>query len=160
MTPLKLLPLKEFQNRQKSIETVESLAITASMMSIKSESDEKKKKAKECKENGNKSFQKKKYEEAENFYSEGLQLHPGFRQLWTNRAICRNTMRKYQDAISDCDSALSIDPKCSKSMIQKGNAYLGLGLFDDAKVCYESLRSMGNEVEAATYLKKLENAQV
>ena len=124
VTPLKLLPLKEFQNRQKSIETVESLAITASMMSIKSESDEKKKKAKECKENGNKSFQKKKYEEAENFYSEGLQLHPGFRQLWTNRAICRNTMKKHEDALADCLSALSIDPKNTKKGIRNDEILL------------------------------------
>ena len=126
-------------------------------MSIKSESDEKKKKAKECKENGNKSFQKKKYEEAENFYSEGLQLHPGFRQLWTNRAICRNTMRKFDEAISDCDSALSIDPKCSKSIIQKGNAHLSSGNHDQARSCFESLRELGEESLANTYLKKLDS---
>merc|ERR1711914_41201 len=128
-------------------------------MSIKSASDEKKKRAKECKEDGNKSFQKKKYEEAENFYSEGLQLQPGFRQLWTNRAICRNVMKKYQDAISDCDSALSIDPKCTKSITEKGNALLGLKHFDEAKECYESLRPLGEDESAAKLLKKLHEVQ-
>ena len=68
---------------------------------------EKKIKAKELKEKGNASFKKKKYEEAEKFYSEAIQLHPGCRPLYTNRAIVRNRMNKYEEAISDCDSGQS-----------------------------------------------------
>ena len=161
MTPLEFLPLKEFNNRQKSLENeMKSLAITESMMSMKLESDDKKKKANQLKESGNKAFQNKKYVEAENFYSEALELQPGLRHLWTNRAICRNAMKKYEEAVSDCDSALSIDPKCTKSIAQKGNAYLGLGLYDEAKICFEKLRAFGEDAEADKYLKKLQNLQV
>jgi len=98
-------------------------------------------------------------EEAEKFYSEGLRLNMGSRQLWTNRAICRNTMKKFEDALSDCDSALSINPKCTKSTIQKGNALLGLNRFDEAREYYESLRPLGENFQADTYLKKLNDAQ-
>ena len=66
------------------------------------------------KEKGNDAFKRKKYEVAEKFYSEALQLNPDSRPIWTNRAICRNTMKKHEDALTDCMSALSIDSKCKK----------------------------------------------
>ena len=75
---------------------------------------ENKEKALKLKQKGNDAFQKKKYEVAEKFYSDALQLNLDSRPLWTNRAICRNTMKKHDDALTDCVSALSIDPKCSK----------------------------------------------
>jgi len=66
------------------------------------------------KQKGNDAFQKKSYEVAEKFYSDALQLNPDSRPFWTNRAICRNTMKKHDDALADCMSALSIDSKCTK----------------------------------------------
>ena len=79
---------------------------------------ENKKKAFKLKEKGNDAFKRKKYVVAEKFYSEALQLNLDSRPLWTNRAKCRITMEKYEDALVDCISALSIDPKCSKGSIQ------------------------------------------
>ena len=46
-----------------------------------------------------------------------------------------------------------------KSITQKGNAHLGLGQFDEAKKCYESLRTLANNSIADQYLKKLNEAQ-
>ena len=46
-----------------------------------------------------------------------------------------------------------------KSITQKGNAHLGLGQFDEAKECYESLRPLGENSIADHYLKKLHEAQ-
>ena len=154
-TPLKFLPIEEFEKRQKSIKT-KNLALTDLNM-IKQRSDEKKIEAKALKDQGNQFFKNKKYIEAEQCYSRALELHPGCRILWTNRAKCRNTMQKFDEAIADCDSALTIDPKCSKSIIQKGNAYLNSGNNDQAQACFESLRQLGEESLANTYLKKLES---
>ena len=150
---------------------------------------ENKKKALKLKEWGNDAFKRKKYEIAEQFYSKALEKNPDSRPLWTNRAICRNAMKKHEDALADCISALSIDPKCIqagvqiilpkliflisqseegidhlfespfKSITQKGNAHLGLGQFDEAKECYESLRTLGQNSAADQYLKKLSDAQ-
>ena len=159
VTPLKFLPPKEFQKRQKSIDSDKKLAIMASIPKIAAEVIEKKNKARDLKEKGNVAFMKKKFEEAEMFYSEAIQLNIGYRPFWTNRAKCRNVMKKYQDAISDCDSALSINPKCTKSITEKGNALLGLERFDKAKECYESLRSLGEGVSAENLLKKLHDVQ-
>ena len=46
-----------------------------------------------------------------------------------------------------------------KSITQKGNAFLGLGQFDAARECYESLRTFGDNTSADCYLKKLDDAQ-
>ena len=159
MTPMKFLSIEEFEKRQKSLGRSSKLALMSSMMKIKSDVIEKKKEAKKLKEKGNAAFQKKNLEEAEKCYSEAIQLNMGSRPLWTNRAICRNTMKKYKEAISDCESALSINPKCTKSIAQKGNSLMALSRFEEARTCFESLKPLGESNLAATYLKKLHEIQ-
>ena len=56
--------------------------------------------------------------------------------------------------------ALSIDRKCTRTTIQKGNALLGLGRFDEAKEVYESLGPLGDSEAAEKNLKRLHDAQV
>ena len=70
------------------------------------------------KEKGNDAFKEKKYEDAEKFYSEALELNLDSRPIWTNRAVCRNTMKQHEDALADCVSALSIDSKKTKKGTQ------------------------------------------
>ena len=96
---MKFIPVTDFEKRQKSIKN--------------------KKMALKLKEKGNDAFKKKKYEVTEKFYTEALQLNLDSRPVWTNRAVCWNTMGKYEDALSDCLSALSIDPKNTKKGIDK-----------------------------------------
>ena len=79
---------------------------------------ENKKKALRLKEWGNDAFKKKNYEIAEQFYSKALEKNLDSRPLWTNRAKCRNTMKKHEDALTDCKAALSIDPKCTQAGFQ------------------------------------------
>ena len=79
---------------------------------------ENKKKALKLKEMGNDVFKLKRYEVAEKFYTKSLQLNLDSGIVWTNRATCRNTMKKHDDALADCLSALSIDPKNTKKGIQ------------------------------------------
>ena len=73
------------------------------------------KRAKDLKESGKQLFKWNRFAKAAEFYSSAILLNTGDKQLWTNRAICRNRLKKYEEAISDCESALSIDPNCTKS---------------------------------------------
>ena len=114
LTPMKFLPIEEFEKRQKSIDPSKTLALMSSMTKITSTVIENKKKAKILKELGNTALKRKEYDEAEQWYSQAIDKNPGLKTLWTNRAICRNTMKKYEDAIRDCESALSIDQKFAK----------------------------------------------
>lgn len=159
MTPFQFLPIEEFEKQQKSMNTETGLALQDSMMKKKTNIIKKRRKAKELKEKGNVEFEQKRYTEAEKCYTEAIDLNTGSRPLWTNRAACRYTMGKYEEAISDCDTALSIDPKCIRSIIQKGNALLRLSRFDEARECYESLCSFGECSSADLHLKKLNDIQ-
>ena len=158
-TPLKFLPVKEFEKQQKSID----LKTTPALLNFAETKHlgiiQKKQLAKELKDDGNKKFEQKNYEEAEDLYSQAIELNKGSRPLWTNRAACRNTMKKFEKAILDCETALSIDSKCTRSIILKGNALFGLNRFDEARECYDSLRSLGKGASAETHLKKLHDAQ-
>ena len=46
-----------------------------------------------------------------------------------------------------------------QTILQKGNAHLALDQFDEAKECYESLRTLGQNSSAEQFLKKLNDAQ-
>ena len=63
---------------------------------------------------GDNVFKLERYDVAERFYSEALKLNLDSGPVWTNRAICRNAMKKHADSLTDCLSALSIDPKNTK----------------------------------------------
>ena len=159
ITPLKFLPIKEFEKKQKSFDTNDILALDDLMMAKASAVINSKNIAKQLKEIGNKVFGEKKYAEAEKYYSKAIELNIGSRPLWTNRAACRNTMKKFEEAISDCDTALSIVPKCTRTITVKGKALSGLSRFDEARECYESLRSLGENSLAEDLLKKLDDLQ-
>ncbi len=76
------------------------------------------KKAIKLKDQGNDAFKQKNFEDAEKIYSEALQMNLDSRPLWTNRAVCRNSMKKHEDALADCLDALSIDPKNTKKRFE------------------------------------------
>ena len=158
-TPIKYLSMIEFDKRQKSMNPNSSPALMKSMSAIKSKIIENKNQAKKFKEKGNIAFNKKRYNDAEKYYSKAIQLNTGLRLLWTNRAACRNTMKKHNEALSDCDTALVINPNCTRTIIEKGNALLALSRFDEAKDWYESLRALGEATSADHHLGKLENVQ-
>ena len=82
--PLKFLPIKEFEKRQKSIDPSTTLVLMNSMQKF-TEVFEKKVKANELKQKGNTAFHKKKYLDAERLYSQAIELNIGSRPIrWKN----------------------------------------------------------------------------
>ena len=59
----------------------------------------------------------------------------------------------------DVDVLRRPNPKNTRTIIQKGDALMGLGRFDEAKEIYESLRSLDDSEAAELNLKKLHDAQ-
>jgi len=169
------LPIKKFQDRQiDTIDQDKTSVLMSSMTAIKSSVMDKKKKAIFLKEKGNSSFRLKRFKEAENFYSEAIAVYQGLSTLWTNRAICRNRIGKYEEAISDCEFALLLNRKdfkrkhvcehatdnVQKAIVQKGNALMGLGKFDAAEQVFGLLRDVGKRATADSYVKKVRDAKI
>ena len=112
------------------------------------------KKAEIVKEKANELFKAEEFEEAEKKYTEALELAADMKVLYTNRALCRIRLAKFEEAIRDCDWALRIDEKCPKAISQTGHAYLALENFTAARQWYSKLPPKLSKV----YLSRLNRA--
>ena len=94
--------------------------------------------------------------EAERRYSEALAIEKSIPAIWTNRAIVRIRLKKYKEAIEDCDWAFrASNDKCPKAMINLGNAQMALGEFEKAEEAFNKCIKLGKRELAQSYLIKL-----
>jgi len=91
LTPMKFLPIEEFEKRQKSIDPSKTLALMSSMTKITSTVIENKKKAKILKELGNTALKKKKYDEAEQWYSQAIDKNPGLKTYLSGCTVSQSS---------------------------------------------------------------------
>ncbi|GAB7339690.1 hypothetical protein MBLNU457_6266t1 [Dothideomycetes sp. NU457] len=85
---------------------------------------------------GNDLFKAGKTEAAVEKYSEALQIDPTNKgtnsKLLQNRALCYNKLKKYKDAIADCEQALKLDPSYTKARKTKAKAMGEDGNWEEA----------------------------
>ncbi|KAI4904545.1 hypothetical protein NFI96_029606 [Prochilodus magdalenae] len=103
--------------------------------------------AKALKEKGNKAFALGDYEVAVKFYTEGLEQLRDMQTLYTNRAQAYIKLKKYKEAISDCEWALKCNDKCIKAYVHMARAHLALKNFTESRLCYEKIQNIEPERE-------------
>ncbi|CAB4476156.1 uncharacterized protein OCT59_018193 [Rhizophagus irregularis] len=79
---------------------------------------------------GNTYFSKKDYDSATREYSEAINLNPRNVVYYTNRALCYLRLKKYDNVISDCKTAISIDANSVKGHYMLGQALTEKAEFD------------------------------
>ncbi|RGB43637.1 hypothetical protein C1646_612681, partial [Rhizophagus diaphanus] len=79
---------------------------------------------------GNTYFSKKDYDSATREYSEAINLNPRNVVYYTNRALCYLRLKKYDNVISDCKTAISIDANSVKGHYMLGQALTEKADFD------------------------------
>ncbi|ROV93206.1 hypothetical protein VMCG_08754 [Cytospora schulzeri] len=84
------------------------------------------------KEQGNKRFAKGDYAGAEGLYSQAIIADPKDPRLYTNRAMARVKLQRWEDAVSDCQACLSLSPDNMKALFQMAQAQVELRDYDDA----------------------------
>ena len=88
------------------------------------------------KSDGNASFKAGRYQEAVDTYTEALQVDPSNKntnsKIWQNRALCNSRLKKWKDAIEDCDKALELDPSYTKARKTRAKALGESGNWDEA----------------------------
>ncbi|TRY66443.1 hypothetical protein DNTS_025736 [Danionella cerebrum] len=99
----------------------------------------KEKTANALREQGNEAFSQGDYETAARFYTEGLEQLRDMQTLYTNRALAFIKLKRYKEAISDCEWALRCNEKCIKAYIHMGKSHLALKDFSQARTCYQKL---------------------
>jgi len=106
------------------------------------------------KEEGNKLFSHRKYEQALKQYSKAIQKAPTCDVLFTNRALCKIKLKKYDDACIDAREAISLSSISVKGHYLLGQALMHLTRYDDAlkslqsaqKLAIDQRRNFGEEI--------------
>ncbi|XP_055600895.1 dnaJ homolog subfamily C member 7 isoform X2 [Uranotaenia lowii] len=115
------------------------------------------KQLKERKEKGNEMFKTGKYKEALTIYSEALELDPMNKdinsKLYYNRALVNAKLGNLRDAISDCTSAINLNEKYMKPLLQRAKCYYSLENFEECVKDYEKALTMEKTMEIKNLLK-------
>ncbi|XP_047145860.1 sperm-associated antigen 1 isoform X2 [Hydra vulgaris] len=133
----------------------------------------------ELKELGNQYFKQGKIKEAIDFYSRCIVINPQEVASYTNRALCFLKMgdEKLPDAISDCKTALNLEPNNVKALFRRALAYKASKCYkealsdfsallkiepkntatkDEIEICKELYRKTLQEIQLNTETKKRE----
>jgi len=88
------------------------------------------------KEEGNAHYKAGRWQDAFNTYSAALEVDPTNKgtnsKIYQNRALCRIKLKQYEEAIADCEKAISLDPSYIKARKTKATA---LGLAEKWEAC-------------------------
>jgi tetratricopeptide (TPR) repeat protein len=85
-----------------------------------------------------KGFQKDNhYEEAVKIYDQLIEADKNTESLFINRALCYSNLKKYDQSLNDCESALRLHPDNPITNNNKGAALLYLNRYADAVTAFE-----------------------
>ncbi|KAL7282463.1 hypothetical protein ACG7TL_003934 [Trametes sanguinea] len=95
--------------------------------------------AQNFKEQGNDYFKGKRYKEARDFYTQGIDAKPEDKSileaLLCNRAACNLELQNYGSVLRDCSKAIGVNPKSSKAYYRSALALIALERYDEALDC-------------------------
>ncbi|XP_061447030.1 dnaJ homolog subfamily C member 7 isoform X2 [Rhineura floridana] len=113
------------------------------------------------KDDGNKAFKEGNYKLAFDLYTEALAIDPNNRKtnakLYCNRGTVNAKLRKLDEAIEDCTSAIKLDDTYIKAYLRRAQCYMDTEQYEDAVRDYEKVYQTEKTKEHKQLLK---NAQL
>ena len=107
-------------------------------------------KAEAMKDAGNAEYKQGKYGTAADYYSKAIALAPENATYWTNRAAARLMTNDGDEALSDAQKAISLQPTLLKAHVRAVKALCLLGRLSDARRQFEALIAQpGGDAHAA-----------
>jgi stress-induced-phosphoprotein 1 len=94
--------------------------------------------AEDLKALGNKALQAENYDEAIGHYTEAIALDNSNHVLYSNRSAAYAKQEKYEEALTDAEKCVEINPSWGKGYSRKGLALAYLGRDKDAEECYKA----------------------
>lgn len=95
------------------------------------------------KDEGNAAFKARKYQQAIDIYTEGLEVDPTNKdinsKLLQNRAQAYVNLSNFDGAVADCTKALELDPSYTKAKRVRAKAYGGMGNWEEAVKDYKNV---------------------
>lgn len=101
----------------------------------------------------------KEYDKAYALYTEVLDLNPHNENIenmvkaYNGRSNCRYNQRRYEEAIAECNAALSLDPHAATSHLYKASALFDLERYDESISSYEAGMFLGPAINLISYQK-------
>lgn len=114
------------------------------------------------KEEGNAEYKAGRWQKAFDKYSTALEVDPANKstnsKIFQNRALCRLKLKQYNEAIADCERAVTLDPSYLKARKTKANA-LGLAeKWEDAVREWKSIQEL--DPEDRTIAREIRKAEL
>lgn len=111
---------------------------------------------------GNADYKKGQWQAAMDKYTQALDIDPMNKgtnaKLLQNRAMCNLKLKKYEQAIEDCEGALKLDPSYTKARKTKANALGQSGNWEEA---VKELKSLAEaDPSDAGLAKEIRNAEL
>lgn len=101
------------------------------------------------KSEGNKFFERRKYDRSIEMYSLAIELSPHDHLLLSNRSHAFACLDRYSEAFQDAEKVIKLRPDWPKGYFRKGCSQFGLNLFEDAVVSLLQCLALDSEVQAA-----------
>jgi len=102
------------------------------------------------KNKANEIFKQKKYEEAIEEYTKVLEFDVDNKKfnslILANRALCYQKLKKYTEALRDSNQSIKLNPYYARGYVKRGNVYMELKMFDDAKADFQKAKELDSTV--------------
>ncbi|XP_065266535.1 LON peptidase N-terminal domain and RING finger protein 3 [Emys orbicularis] len=89
-------------------------------------------KASQLRHEGNLFYKEKKLQAALQKYNEAVSLAPNDHLLYSNRSQINSTLKSYEDALHDAETACRLQPYWSKGHLRKGQALANVGKIEES----------------------------
>jgi DnaJ family protein C protein 7 len=114
------------------------------------------------KSKANELFKQKKYEEAIEEYTKILEFDPTNKKfnslILANRALCYQKLNKHTEALRDSNQSIKLNPFYARGYVKRGNVYMELKMFDDAKADFQKAKELDPTVSGVEgYLNDAKN---
>ncbi|GMM30878.1 HSP70/90 family co-chaperone [Martiniozyma asiatica (nom. inval.)] len=120
--------------------------------------------AENFKNQGNDCYKAKKYKDAVEYYTKGLNVECGVKHieaaLYLNRAACNLELKNFRMTINDCKECLIRQPKNVKACYRAAKAYFSINHLDEAQATLDFAYSIDDKNLAVNTLIKQVNAKV
>ncbi|SCW01478.1 LAFE_0E00518g1_1 [Lachancea fermentati] len=142
-----------------STDGAEDLQKEAVTVNIPVEDAETKAKAEELKALGNKAMAAKDFELAITKYTEAIEALPTNAVYYANRAAAYSSLKRYEEAVKDAESAIEVNPSYSKGYSRLGFAMYALGKPEEALGAYKKVLDIEGEKATDAMKRDYETAK-
>ncbi|VFQ97573.1 unnamed protein product [Cuscuta campestris] len=99
---------------------------------------------------GNENYKKGNFAEALNLYDKAISISPGNPSYRCNRSAVLISLKRYAEAVRECEEAIRLDPRYVRAHNRLGSLFLSLGQVENAR------KHICHQVADCTELRKLE----